>query len=88
MDARARDEDDWDFEVIESVDVGTIAAKEVINIEVSRKIYDRVGANVVAPAVVAPDQVACVLDREERRDLRDSQRRSNAARIAFKQFWD
>ena len=97
MDARARDEDDWDFEDyklllryadedIESVDVGTIAAQEVINIEVSRKIYDRVGANIVAPAVVAPDRVAGVLDREERRDLRDTLRHSNAAKIVFKQF--
>ena len=66
MDARARDEDDWDFEDyklllryadedIETVDVGTIAAQEVINTEMSRKIYDQVGANIVTPAVVAPD---------------------------------
>ena len=54
----------------------------------SRKIYDRVGAGVVAPAVGAPDRVPGVLDREERRDFRDAQRRSNAARILFKQFWD
>ena len=68
--------------------MGTIEAPEFVNIEVSRKIYDRVGAGVVEPAVVAPDRVVGVLDREERRDLRDAQRRSNAARILFKQFWD
>ena len=28
------------------------------------------------------------MDREERRDLRDTLRCSNAAKIAFRQFWD
>ena len=80
MDAREKDDDGWDFEDyklllryadddIEPVDVGAIAAQEVINIEVSRKIYDRISANLIPPAVVAPIRVACELGREERRDV-------------------
>ena len=42
-------------ENIESLDVGTIADKEEVNMEVSRKIYDRVGTGVVVPAVAAPE---------------------------------
>ena len=99
MDARARDEGVWNYddykllsrypdEDIEAVDVGTIATQEVVNIEVSRKIYGSVGTWVVVPALVAPDRIPGGLDREERRDLRDAQRCSNAARIAFKKIWD
>ena len=99
MDAREKDDDGWDYEDyqlllryaeedIEPVDVGTIAAQEAINIEVSRKVYDRISANSIPPAVVAPDRVASELGREERRDVRDTLRQSNAAKIAFRQFWD
>ena len=99
MDAKGKEDDDWDYEDfklllcyaevdIESVDVRTIAAQEAINIEISRKVYDRISANSIPPAVVAPDRVASELGREDRRDVRDSLRRSNAAKIAFRQFWD
>ena len=80
MDARTREEGVWDYddyklllryanEDIEAVDVGTIAAQYVVNIEVSRKIYDRVGTGVVVPAVAAPERIPGGLDREERRDV-------------------
>ena len=71
-------------EDIEAVDVGTIVAQVVVNIEVPRKIYDRVGTGVVVPAVAAPERIPGGLDREERRDVRDAQR----CRNAFRHFWD
>ena len=52
--------------------MGTIAAQEAINIEVSRKVYDRISANSIPQVVVAPDRVAIELGREERSDVRDT----------------
>ena len=40
---------------IESVDVATIADQEEVNMDVSRKIYDRVGSTPVVPVVIAPE---------------------------------
>ena len=92
MDARTREEGVWDYddyklllryanEDIEAIDMGKIAVKEVVNIEVSRKIYDRVGTGVVVPVVAAPERIPGGLDRDERRCR-------NAGRIAFRHFWD
>ena len=54
---------------------------------VSRKIYDRVGSSVVVPAVVAPERHPGGLDRDARRDARDADKLRNAGRFAFRHFW-
>ena len=79
MDARTRVEGAWGYDEyklilrytdvnIESVDVATIADQEEVNMEVSRKIYDRVGSTIVVTAVIAPERHPGGLDRDERRD--------------------
>ena len=40
------------------------------------------------PAVAAPERHPVGLDRDERRDARDSKRCRNAGRIVFRHFWD
>ena len=65
---------------IESVDVVTIADQEEVNMDVSRKIYDRVGSAPVAPVVAPPERHP---DRVERDVRRDADKLKNAARFAF-----
>ena len=71
---------------IESVDVATIADQEEVNMDVSRKIYDRVGSSVVVPAAVAPEIHPGGLDRDARRDERDADKLRNAGRFAWGQM--
>ena len=73
--------------MIESVDVATIADQEEVNMDVSRKIYDRVGSTPVVPVIVAQERHPDRLDRDLKRDARDADKLRNAARFAFRNFW-
>ena len=101
MTAKDKADDEWDHDDfllllqytdvdIEGNDVGLVAAQEILNIETSRNIYDRFARETVhPPAVVLPDRVAEGREgREERRAERDTERRSNAAIVAFRRFWN
>ena len=57
---------------IESGDVAIIAEQEEINMEVSRKIYDRIGSAPVAPVIAPPERHP------------DAGKLQNAARLAFR----
>ena len=72
---------------IESVDVATIADQEEVNMDVSRKIYDRVGSTPVVPVIVAQERHPDRLDRDVKRDATDADKLRNAARFAFRNFW-
>ena len=78
MDARARNDGVWQYDDykllmrytdldIESGDVKIITEQEEINMEVSRKIYDRIGSAPVAPVVAPPERHPdrIVMDRDE-----------------------
>ena len=98
MEARARDDGAWqhdDYKLqmrytdlnIESGDVAIIAEQEEINMDVSRKIYDRIGSAPMAPVVSPPERHPERMDRDERRDKRDAGKLRNAARLAFRNFY-
>ena len=72
---------------IESVAVATIADQEGVNMDVSRKIYDRVGSSPVVSVVVAPERHSAGLDSDARRDARDADKLRNAGRFAFWHFF-
>ena len=91
MEARTRDEGAWehdDYKLlmrytdvnIESADVATFADQDEVNMDVSRKIYDRVGSAPVGPVVAPPERYPERMDRDERRNEKDVNKLRNAAR--------
>ena len=98
MEARTRVEGAWGYDDyklllrytnvnIKSVDVATIADQEEVNMDVSRKIYDRVGSTHGVPVIVAQERHPDRLDRDVKRGARDADKLRNAARFAFRNFW-